>query len=159
MAVRPPQPLPRDLEFYRLGEHGPAPVLAAEVLSRRSYQQQDLSNKVVLYHRLGVTEYLLIDVSGELLPERLLRKRRTARGWENRRDPDGGITSALGFRARIEADGRLRVSDAATGRRHYRPDEVATSHLAVEQRVRELEAELARLKGEQPPPRRGTKKK
>ncbi len=151
MVARPPQPLPRDLRSYRLGEHGPAPVLAAEVLSWRSFQQQDLSNKVVLYHRLDVAEYLLIDVTGELLPERLLLKQRTKRGWRDTRDADGGITSEFGFRVLIAPDERLLVTDSASGRPYARPDEAY-------QRIRELEAELARLRAaHEPKPRRKKK--
>jgi Uma2 family endonuclease len=160
MVTRPPQPLPRDLRWYRLGEHGPAPVLSAEVLSRRSFQQQDLSNKIVLYHRLGVAEYLLIDATGELLPERLLLKRRTKRGWQDTRDVGDGVTSDLGFRVVIEADDRLRVFHAATGRPYPRPDEALTEAEArrrAEDRIRELEAQIARLKAARTP-RRGKKK-
>jgi Uma2 family endonuclease len=158
MVVRPPQPLPADLPSYRLGVQGPAPVFAAEVLSRRSYQQQDLSNKPVLYHRLGVAEYLLIDVLGLFFSDGLLLKRRTARGWKDQKDADGGVSSAFGFRVVIDADEKLRVLDAATGHRYARPDEAdaeAQARRVAEDRIRELEAQLARLKAA---PRRGGKK-
>ena len=52
-----PRPLPARIRSYRIGQHGPPPVLAIEVLSRRSFQQQDLTNKPVLYAQLGVAEY------------------------------------------------------------------------------------------------------
>jgi hypothetical protein len=161
MVVRPPERLPRNLKSYRLGPKRPVPVLTVEVLSLRSYQQQDLSNKPVLYRRLGVAEYILIDTTGELLADRLLLRRAVgADEWAD--EPDaGGVTSALGFRVVIEGDGRIRVLDAATGRPYPRPDEAdteAAARRAAEARVRELEAELARLKGDQPPPRRGKKK-
>jgi Uma2 family endonuclease len=148
MVVRPPERLPRNLKSYRLGPKRPAPVLTMEVLSLRSYQQQDLSNKPVLYRRLGVAEYLLIDTTGELLAERLLIRRATGHDdWVECRDPDGGISSDLGFRVVIEPDGELRVLDAATGHRYPRPDE-------ADHRIRELEAELARLKSGKPPRRK-----
>jgi hypothetical protein len=145
------------------------PILTAEVLSLRSYQQQDLSNKPVLYRRLGVAEYLLIDTTGEFLNDRLLLRRAVgADEWADEPDTGGGVTSALGFRVVIKGDGRIRVLDAATGRPYPRPDEADAeaaarraaeeARQAAEARVRELEAELARLKGDQPPPRRGKKK-
>jgi hypothetical protein len=153
MVTRPPKSLPADLRWYRLGEHGPAPVLTAEVLSRRSFQQQDLDVKPFLYRQLGVAEYLLIDVTAMLLPERLvIRRPEGAADWGDYQDADGGVTSTLGFRVVIEGDGRIRVLDAATGRPYSRPDE-------ADRRIRELEAELARLKRTPPTPRRRGKKK
>jgi Uma2 family endonuclease len=165
MVTRPPRPLPADLRWYRIGEHGPAPVLAAEVLSRRSFQQQDLDVKPVLYRQLGVAEYLLIDVTGAFLPQRLvLRRPDGATDWADYQDVDGGITSALGFRVVLDADGQIRVVDAVTGERYPRPREAllqvraeADARRAAEERLREVEAELARLKAARTP-RRGKKK-
>jgi Uma2 family endonuclease len=147
MVVRPPVPLPDQLDCYRLGLHGPAPIFTAEVLSRRSSQQQDRSTKSRLYGRLGVAEYLLIDVSGLFFPERLQLRRRIGRQWDRLRDSDGGVTSELGFRVVIDTDGQTRVLDVETGRRYPRPQEAD----ALAARNRELEAELARLRGQQPP--------
>jgi Uma2 family endonuclease len=163
MVVRPPTPLPAVLGSYRLGEHGPAPVLAAEVLSKRSYQQQDLWNKPILYRRLGVAEYLLIDPTGAFLKDRLLLRRAVRTDeWADEPDTGGGVTSALGFRVALEGDGRIRVYDAATGRPYPRPDEADAAdqaRQAAEARVRALETELARLTAAKKPPRRGPKKK
>jgi Uma2 family endonuclease len=163
MVVQPPERLPRNLGSYRLGPKRPVPVLTAEVLSLRSFQQQDLWNKPILYRRLGVVEYLLIDPTGELLADRLLLRRAAgADAWADEPDTGGGVTSALGFRVILEGDGRIRVFDAATGRPYPRPDEAdaeAAARQAAEARVRELEAELARLKaGRESPPRRGKTK-
>jgi Uma2 family endonuclease len=124
MVVDTPEPLPENLTIYRVGEHGPAPVLVAEVLSRRTYQQQDLTTKVVIYSLLKIPEYLLVDVSGVFLPQRLLKKRLQPDGtWVDEQDPDGGVTSQLGFRLEVDADGQLRVLDAATGKPYARPEE------------------------------------
>jgi Uma2 family endonuclease len=158
LVVRPPERLPRNLKSYRLGPKRPVPILAAEVLSLRSYQQQDLSNKPVLYRRLGVAECLLIDTSGELLPQRLLIRRATGiDDWTECQDQDGGVTSDLGFRVVIEPDGKLRILDAATGHRYPRPEEAHVALTDAECRIRELEAEIARLKAARTP-RRGKKK-
>jgi Uma2 family endonuclease len=148
MVTRPPHALPRDLRSYRIGEQGPAPVFVAEVLSRRSFQQRDLTDKPVLYFGLNVAEYLLIDVSGQFLPQRLLLRQPTDVGnWFDTQDTDGGVTSALGFRVVLDGDGQVRVLDAATGYRYLRPIEAEEARRAAEAHIRRLEAELARLRG------------
>jgi hypothetical protein len=174
MVVKPPRPLPEELSSYRIGHEGPAPVLVGEVLSFRTYQQGDLTNKPILYSDLGIEEYILVDVTGALLPERLLLLRRRANGtWADEQDADGGVTSWLGCRLVIEADGHVRVIDAATGKRYARPREAqeAMDRLAVETEARRqaqeragaLEAELNRLRGASPasekPARKWTKRR
>jgi Uma2 family endonuclease len=125
MVVKPTHPLPETVRSYQIGREGPAPVLIAEILSERSAQQQrDLAEKVILYAKLGVAEYILVDVTGTFLPRRLLLKRlQPDQTWRDEQDPDGGVTSRLGFRLVVEADGKLRVIDAATGRHYLRPEE------------------------------------
>lgn len=147
MVVRPPRALPVQLNSYHLGEQGPAPVLIAEVLSFRTWQQGDLGCKPMLYSRLGVKEYLLADVTGEMLEGRLLLLGRQRDGsWQEEQDEDGGITSRLGFRVVLEADGQLRVIDAKTGKHYARPDEAQ----AMADKVHALEEELARLRRTSP---------
>jgi hypothetical protein len=141
MVVTPFAPLPEDLGSYALDRDGPAPVLVGEVLSERTAEEADLGEKVQTYAFLGIPEYLLIDPPGRFLPERLLLKRlRRNRTWKDVQDADGGITSRLGFRVVLEEDGKPRVLDARTGERYPRPDEAVA-------RLRELEEELARLRG------------
>jgi hypothetical protein len=140
MVVRSPRPLPEDVGAYRIGQEGPAPILVMEVLSQRTFQQRDLTDKPVVYAALGVAAYILVDVTGRFLPQRLILKQRQPDGtWLDEQDADGGVTSRLGFRLVIEPDGQVRVLDAATGRGYIRPGE-------AEQRVHELEAELDRLR-------------
>jgi Uma2 family endonuclease len=146
MVVRPHRQLPEPLMSYRIGEQGPAPTLVAEVLSFRTWQQGDLGRKPIRYSALGVDEYIITDVTGEMLEQRLLLLRRQRVGsWKDEQDPDGGITSRLGFRLVIEDDGQLRVVDAETGKRYARPEEAQ----AAVDRVQALEGELARLRGKQ----------
>ena len=147
MIVVPFNPLGADPKSYRIGKEGPAPILSAEVLSERSAQQRDLQEKISVYALLGVPEYILIDSSGVYLPQRLLLKRlQPDKSWQDTIDPDGGITSQLGFRLVIDSDNQLRVLDLATGRRYVRPSEAETEILHAEQRIRQLEAELDRLR-------------
>lgn len=165
MVVKSPQPMPEQLSSYRIGEQGPHPVFVAEVLSPRTHRDGDLTGKPITYGEIGIDEYLLADVTGQLLEQRLLLLRRQRDGsWRDEQDADGGITSQLGFRVVIDADGQLRVTDAKTGKRYIRPNEAqaaadsaqaeADARQQAEERIHALEAELARLKKKEPTKRR-----
>ncbi len=160
MVVTPPAPLPADLRSYRVGTTGPAPVLAVEVLSQRTFQQGDLTLKPVIYADLGIAEYLLVDTTGDYLPERLQLRTLDGDAWIVRSDEGAGVVSRLGFRVVIDLDDRVRLIATATGERYARPDEAQQlarerfaaerGRLVAEARVRELEAEVARLRGTPP---------
>lgn len=124
MVVVPTRKLGKRVSSYYVGKDGPAPLMTAEALSERSARQRDLDAKADLYADLGVAEYVLIDVTGRFLKARLVLLRlQPDRSWKEEQDPDGGITSRLGFRLIVEDDGRLRVLDATTGRPYLRPSE------------------------------------
>lgn len=147
MVIVPAHDLGDNVSSYRLNVDGPPPVLVAEVLSRRSFQQQDMTNKPQIYSQMGVGEYVLVDVSGEFLPQRLSIKRLQRDGsWLDEQDPDGGVTSQLGFRLAIESDGQLRVVDANTARRYARPSEAEAERRKAEDQIRALRAELEQLR-------------
>ena len=161
MVVKPFRPLPRNQTSYTIGVHGPAPLATAEVLSERSGQQRDLTTKVELYAKLGIAEYILVDLTGRYLPQKLVLKRLQPDGtYKDERDADGGVTSRLGFRLIIDTDGELRVIDVKTGRRYVRPEEAqaaadraaaeAQARRKTEDRVRELEDLLKKASGGQP---------
>jgi Uma2 family endonuclease len=164
--------LPDVVSSYKVGRDGPGPALTVEVLSRRSAQQQDTTNKPSIYADMGVKEYVLVDVTGQFMPRRLLLKRLAPDGtWDNLQDQDGGVTSDLGFRVLIEDDGQVRVVDAATGKRYVRPSEAqeqadarqraeedrqraeealrreSEARARLEEQLRELRAEVERLRG------------
>jgi hypothetical protein len=140
MVVAPSKDLGQYATSYRIGVDGPAPVLTAEILSARTAQQRDLDEKMEVYALIGVPEYLIVDVTGQFLPERLLLKRlQSDRSWSDHQDADGGVTSEWGFRVIIDADGRPRVLNARTGQKYVRPDE-------AEQQIRELKQELNKLR-------------
>jgi Uma2 family endonuclease len=142
MVVEPYVRLEEDVSSYRIGENGPSPILAAEVLSERTAQQRDLDEKMDVYAQLGVPEYILVDLTGRFLSERLLLKRlQPNRTWQDEQDPDGGVTSQLGFRLIIDTDGRLRVLDATTGKRYARPDEAQAEADARREAEKHLEEE------------------
>ena len=82
----------------------------------------------------------------------LLLKRLQPDGtWKDEQDPDGGVTSQLGFRLIIDTDGRLRMLDATTGKRYARPDEAeveASARRQMEERM-QAEAELLEIAQQQ----------
>jgi Uma2 family endonuclease len=122
MVVKPYQLLPEETPSYKIGRDGPAPLTTVEVLSKRSGQQRDLKEKVVVYRILKVGEYIIVD-PGKYLRERLLLKRLGPDGeYHDERDADAGVTSNLGFRLVFEPDG-LRVINALTEYRYPRPME------------------------------------
>ncbi len=149
MVVQPFEPIPATLRTYRIGEQGPAPLLAIEVLSRRTFQQGDLTIKPQIYADMGVREYILVDVTGDFLPERLqIRRLDPDKMWIIDRDRDGGVTSTLGFRIIIEADDKVQVLHAQTGHRYARPhqaESAANALLEAQRRIEELEAQLAKI--------------
>lgn len=161
MVVESAQLPSTGITSYRIGQEGPVPLAVIEVLSPRTFQESDLTNKPILYARIGVQEYILVDVSGELLPGKLLLLRRQPDGtWLEMRDAGGGVTSQLGFRLMIDAEGQLRVIDIRSGKPYPRPQDAlaaieqahaeAQARHQAEERVKALEEELARLRGNGP---------
>jgi Uma2 family endonuclease len=164
MVVTPQNPTVEDVSGYYIDRDGPAPVQVTEVLSAKTAEGRDLGEKLWIYAMIGVEEYILVDNTGEFLPQRLLLKRlQTGRTWKDEQDPDGGVTSRLGFRVIWDTDGRLRVIAARTGKRFARPEEAqaeADARQRAEARVKKLEAELKRLREQQakkPPTKRRRK--
>lgn len=134
-------------------EDGKIPCFVAELTSA-STRREDLVAKKELYERLGVEEYVLFDPYGEYLRPPfqghcLVNGRYRSMDFEL----DGSLMSrALGLRLRVE-DGRLRLLDPETGiplLRNEEKTEVLRQQAVVqreaEERIRALEAELARLR-------------
>jgi Uma2 family endonuclease len=159
LMVAEPEERERDFDSFRIGTDGPTPLMVAEVLSERTAQQGDLREKLRIYALIGIREYIIIDVTGRFLSQRLLVKRlRRDRTWKDEQDPDGGVTSKLGFRLIIDTDGRLRVINATTGERYIRPSEAwaaAGELAAIQERIRALQEELAHLRGAEPKAKKG----
>jgi Uma2 family endonuclease len=147
---------------YLLWQEVP-PTLIVEVTSR-STRREDLGKKKNLYERIGVGEYVLFDPYGEYLKPRL-------QGYRL----EGGVYQAIplaydslesrttGVLFRPEGE-RLRLVNAATGEPLLWSDELErvlrqetagreraeASARALEERVRLLEEEMARLRGKLP---------
>ncbi len=157
MVCEPTDPLAGWLRSYRIGTQGPAPSLVVEVLSRRSAQQQDLTNKPELYGRLGVAEYLMLDPTGDFLPERLRLLQYEADGtWTTFRDQGQGVTSLAGFHVLVEPDGLPRFLNG--NRQPYRHPSEAEPEIetlqhnleAARQQAAELQRLLDALRGQSP---------
>lgn len=143
MIVEPFKASRQDFRSYEIGLDGPAPLLTAEVMSARTAKKRDLLDKAALYAALRVKEYVLIDTTGQFLRHRLLLKRLQRNGsWKDETDPDGGITSKLGFRLVVEADGQLRLLDAKTRRHYVRPDEAEAKILELQAALTEVTMQL-----------------
>ncbi len=172
MVVCPSRPLEDDLESYRIGVDGPAPLMVVEALGRKSVQQQDLTLKPAIYAQLGVKELLYIDTTGNYLPQRLQLRRLQFRDetWSDVPIGQNGLlTSAFGYAVTIDGDGKVRFSNPTTKRPYPRLEEThdvitawgmametlaqtKTARRQAEEQVRQLKAQLraaeAQLRGE-----------
>jgi Uma2 family endonuclease len=141
--------------IYKLWEEGHAPRLAIEVTSS-STRHEDLSKKKNTYERLGIEEYFLHDPTGDYLSPRLQGFRLVNGRYESlRAHLDGSLESrTVGLRLNVDGE-TLRLIDATTGERLPDFQEMAAARQAAEERaeaaearVRALEEELTRLRGE-----------
>ncbi|HEY3568186.1 MAG TPA: Uma2 family endonuclease [Thermoanaerobaculia bacterium] len=136
----------RKRKSYKLWEEGRIPSLVIEVTSD-STSDEDVDKKKICYEMLGVEEYILHDPEGDYLNPRL-QGFRLARG---RYEPiplhrDGSLDSRVtGLTLQVEGK-NLRLIDTATGERLPWVDELGDKIREQDDRIRALEAELARLR-------------
>jgi Uma2 family endonuclease len=133
---------------YRLWDEGQPPAVVFEITSRGS-RLEDLGTKRAIYAMLGVREYFLYDPLGEYLRPSL-QGYQLQEGEYQRIPPgaEGGLVSRiLSLDLRME-DGRLRVFNPAAGERLLTPAEALVARRLAEAKVEQLQAELARLRGE-----------
>lgn len=155
---------------FHLAEEGGRPVLVVEVASP-STRGHDLGIKFDLYHRVGVSKYVIVDrgPQGDA-PVRLLGYQRNSTGWDPLPvDAQGRLDLApVGLLLGLEAD-QLWLYDAVTGAREpdrtewrqalldaearahdaeARAQAEAQARAALEERLRVVEAQLRRQQGE-----------
>jgi hypothetical protein len=151
-------------------EIGKAPDVIIELTSR-STAGEDLDRKYRLYQRLGVQEYILIDVRREYLIEPVILHRLVGGTYqqmptEHPSDHEWRVHSELlGLEVVVRAeDGgyQVRLFDPVRGRTiptgmelqaeameaHRKAEEEASVRAQLEARLRALEEELARRKNE-----------
>jgi Uma2 family endonuclease len=136
----------RERKSYKLWEEGRAPSLVIEVTSD-STSDEDVGKKKTCYEMLGVEEYILHDPEGDYLKPRLQGFRLSRGHYEPiPRRMDGSLDSRVtGLTLQIEGK-NLRLIDTATGERLPWIDELGDKIREQEERIRALEAELARLR-------------
>jgi Uma2 family endonuclease len=138
-----------EIESYDMRRQGVAPCLVIEVISPKDsrIRRTDEVDKVALYERAGIREYLLVDT-----PRRATAHRFRIKGYRLgsdgryrpiEADREGRLLSeatSLWFGVSPGGD-RVEVFDAVTGARLLSPQE-------AEEGLRAAEAELARLRAE-----------
>jgi Uma2 family endonuclease len=135
---------------YLLWEEGKAPCFVLEVTSDTT-QKKDLGDKKSTYQRLGVDEYFLFDPLGDYLKPRLqgYRLGTGARYRAVTPEPDGSLASTtLGLTFRPEGTHHIRLIHTATGEPLLRREELTALRRQGDERIRALEEELARLRGQ-----------
>jgi Uma2 family endonuclease len=132
-------------DTYKVWEEGRTPSWVIEVTSKKT-RLEDLNHKKNLYERLGVEEYFLFDPRAEYLDPPLQGFHLINGRYEPAAvEPDGSLVSrVLGLVFRREGE-RLRMSDARTGERLLRREEITRK---PEDTLADLEAEVARLRAE-----------
>lgn len=139
-------------------QEGTKPILVIEVVSPR-YRKEDRENKVEIYERAGVLEYVIFDFytrrgreQGEVLMYRLVDGR-----YRLQTPDEDGLyyCQTVDLRIGLEEGERLVLEDGETGERlrtsleEIKAREAAEARAeAAEARLAELEAELRRLRGE-----------
>jgi Uma2 family endonuclease len=125
--------------IFKIWEEGVGPVFVMEVTSKKT-RREDLGIKKDLYARLNVLEYFFYDPLAEWLKPALQGYRLINGEYVLlESSADGDLASEqLGITFRLEGEG-LALFDTASGKR---------LKSAAEQRVDELEEELARLRSQ-----------
>ncbi len=140
--------------FYT-ARQGTWPSLVLELVSPHT-RSNDIT-KIDLYLQLGIPEYVMIDQQREDGPRSLIHRRWEPTGWiVTPGDENGVLLQAANVRLRLR-DNRAVCFDATTGEEildyldlEEQRDELQKALTDAEQRVRDLEAELQRLRGQPP---------
>jgi Uma2 family endonuclease len=133
---------------FRLRASGGRCVLAMEIVSPDT-RENDVEHKFREYHQVRVPLYVLIDQETDDSPRQIIGYRYTPQRYVRMRlDRQGRLLlKPLGLWLGLEEE--LAVCyDADTGERLRDYSEEQQAREAAEQRVRELEAELRRLRGQ-----------
>ena len=159
-GARNPAP---DLTYFDLEEQGVPPCLIIEVVSPSDpeIRRTDEVDKVKLYERVGVEEYLLVH-----LPRRYTGYRHRVQGYRLASDglyrpiePDAQgriLARTVGLWFTVSIDGqRVLVGDATTGEVLLTPLEIEARRISAVQTIEAKDAELARLRAEIERLRRG----
>ncbi len=144
-----------DRSSFNIVKEGVVPCLIIEVVSPRDarIRRTDEVDKVKLYERVGVQEYLIVNPPRKATGNsfRLTGYRLGPKHRYQAIEPDENgrlLSSTTGLRFRVTPQGdRVEVFDAAKGERLRSPEEEVAAREAAEAEVVRLRAEIERLKG------------
>jgi len=149
-GARNPDP---ELDSFDPVEQGAIPSLVVEVLSQtRRIRKKDQEDKVVLYARAGIPDYLLVDPPrrkrGNLFQLKGYRLGPEGRYLQTEPDAQGRLLCAsVGLRFGVSAQGdQMEVFDAHTGERLLSSREEEAGRKAAEVEVERLRVEIRLLK-------------
>jgi Uma2 family endonuclease len=144
-VARPPV---ENIGTFRLRDFGGRCVLAVEIVSPDT-RVNDVVHKLREYHRVRVPLYVLIDQEREDGPRTVLAYRYTKQRYVRMRPDQQGrvLLKPLGLWLAVE-DQLAVCYDADTDERLGDYAQVEQARADAERRVRELEAEIHRLRGE-----------
>ena len=140
----------RARDSYKVSNEGKVPDFVLEVASKGTYKK-DVGSKKDKYERMGVREYCVFDPKGGMHRPRLQLYRLEGGVYKRvsgRVGPDGTLavrSESLGLELRFE-ENRLRLWDPAAREYLLEHAEERKGRIAAEQRVRDLESEVADLK-------------
>ena len=149
----------RSSNAYVISEQGKPPDFVLEIASRGTWRE-DVGEKREVYAALGIPEYWRFDETGEYYGDRLAGESLVRGSYEPievervSEDTWQGHSEILGLDIRWSS-GQLEWHDPSTGQRIVTLDDERAARIQVESqvevseaRVRELEEELRRLRGE-----------
>ena len=144
----------RQWNTFPAGQQGARCLFVVELVSPKT-RRNDLKRKPPEYHQAGVPLYIIVDQKEEDGPRRLLAYRNTPAGFVPEPLDERGrvLLKPLGVLLGLR-DNRVVCYDAKTGEeiRDYTGETQARQ--AAEARLRELEAEMRRLRGAKKPARK-----
>jgi Uma2 family endonuclease len=149
-----------DRESFDVVAEGVHPCLVVEIVSPLSsrIRKADLEDKVALYRRVGIPEYLIVDSQRRDRRYRLLGHRLGPSGYRPIEPDEEGrlLSETTGLWFQVSPDGnRVRIFEHPSGRPLLTHQEVGALREAAEEKTRlaeektrNAEAETARLRAE-----------
>jgi len=146
-----------DRVSFNVAREGVLPCLVIEVVSPLSsrIRKTDLEDKVALYRRVGIPEYLIVDSELRDRRFRLLGYRLGPSGYQPIEPDEEGrlLSETTGLWFQVSPDGnRVRMFEHPSGRPLLTRQEVENLRREAEQEVVRLRAELDRLRKTGPLP-------
>ncbi|MES1240214.1 MAG: Uma2 family endonuclease [Acidobacteriota bacterium] len=142
-----------DRKSFDIAAEGVRPCLVVEVVSPLSsrIRKTDMEDKVALYRRVGIQEYLIVDCQRHDRHYRLLGYRLGSSGYQRVEldEQERFLSETTGLWFQVTPDGdHVRTFEHPSGRLLLTHDEEADLRSAAEEKARVAEDEVARLRAE-----------